>query len=140
RWTGANIPGADAVTEVISFPMSGRTVGRAEVEFKLKGIIDSIAFGQSGTPLAGLLIASSNLAQRPVVANAGELPHQSSVWMIELQSRRLLQVAQGGTRGETVLTTSDGRILVAQTSHIDEIAPLKAPQVVAASVSDGALL
>src|SRR5690606_37913917 len=59
---------------------------------------------------------------------------------VERRSRRRLQVAQGGTRGETVLTTSDGRILVAQTSHIDEIAPLKAPQVVAASVSDGALL
>ena len=80
--------------------MSGRTVGRAELEFRLNGVIDSIAFGAAGTPLEGLLVASSNLAQRPVTHNApSAAPHGSAVWMIELDSRRV-QVyieSRGGT-------------------------------------------
>ena len=143
RWTGSDIAGAspDATTEVISFPMSGRTQGRAEVEYRLAGLVDSIAFGAAGTPLAGLLFASSNLPQRPVGGSApAAVPHGSVVWMVELQSRRTLQLAAGGTRGEGLLTTADGRILVAQTTRIDEIAPIKAPKVLATSIGDGALV
>jgi hypothetical protein len=124
-WTGSSISGAQpgATTDIVSFPMTGRTAGRPELEFRLAGLIDSISFGATGTPLAGLLLASSNLRQRAVVEGATEpTPHQSSVWMLELQSRRVLQVASGGTRGESIVTTADGRILVAQTGHIDEIA------------------
>lgn|GEM_PF-3638856 len=45
-------------------------MGRAELEYRLNGIIDSIAFGATGTPLEGLLLASSNVSQRPVVDGA----------------------------------------------------------------------
>jgi hypothetical protein len=41
--------------------MNGRDVGRAELEYALPGVIDSIAFGAAGTPLAGLMLASSQL-------------------------------------------------------------------------------
>jgi hypothetical protein len=142
RWTGSTVPGGDpaASTEIISFPMSGRLVGRAEVEYRLAGVVDSIAFGQAGSGLDGLLLASSNLLQRPVDGSNTAAPHASAVWMIELQSRRVLQLAQGGTRGETLLTTADGRVLVAQSTRIDEIAPIKAPTVLATSVADGALV
>jgi len=142
RWTGVDIAAAEpnATTDIVSFPMSGRTIGRPELEYRLNGIIDSIAFGAAGTELDGLLVASSNLTQRPVVAGATAVPHQASIWMIELQSRRAVQVAAGGTRGESIVTTFDGRILVAQTGHVDEIAPIHAPTVTAISVPDGSLV
>jgi hypothetical protein len=47
--------------------------------------------------------------------------------MVELQSRRVLQLAAGRTRGERVLATAPGRVLVAQSTRIDEIAPIQAP-------------
>ncbi|MBC7734291.1 MAG: putative Ig domain-containing protein, partial [Bacteriovorax sp.] len=100
---------------------------------------DSLAFGRAGTGLAGLLLASSNTAQRPVNGSS-KAAHTAAVWMIELQSRRTLQLASGGTRGESIVATTDGRILVAQSSHIDELAPIKAPKVIAASVADGAFV
>ncbi len=142
RWTGSDITDAvpGSTTEIISFPMAGRTQGRAEVEYRIAGVVDSIAFGAAGSPLAGVMLASSNLAQRPVVQGAGSVPHTSSVWMVELQSRRVLQLATGGTRGESLLTTSDGIILIAQTGHIDQISPIHAPSVLATSVAEGALL
>ena len=119
KWTGSDLPGAalNATTDIVSFPMSGRTVGRAELEYRLSGVINRLAFGAAGTALDGLLIASSKLQQRPVVDGAGETPHQSSLWMIELASRRALQVAAGGTRGEAVVVTADGRIQIGR-AHV----------------------
>jgi len=67
---------------------SGRTIGRSELEYRLSGVIDSIAFGAAGSALDGLLVASSNLHQRPVVAGgASDVPHQSSVMTITLRGR-----------------------------------------------------
>ncbi|HET7864109.1 MAG TPA: putative Ig domain-containing protein, partial [Burkholderiaceae bacterium] len=143
RWTGSDVPGGapGASTEIVSFPMSGRTLGRAEVEYRLSGIVDSIAFGRAGSPLDGVLVASSNLPQRPVTSGtSAATPHNASVWMVELQSHRVLQLATGGTRGESLFTTADGRILVAQTNSIDEIAPIKAPHVLGSTITDGALV
>ena len=62
------------------------------------------------------------------------------MWAIELSSKRSLKLAEGGTRGESIVATADGRVLVAQTHRIDELAPVKAPKVVATSVADGALV
>lgn len=142
KWSGSDITGAalNATTDIVSFPLSGRSIGRPELEYRLSGLIDSIGFGAAGTALEGLLVASSNLKQRPVVEGAGETPHQSSVWMIELASQRALQVAAGGTRGESIIATRDGRILVAESGRIDEIAPRRAPVVKAVTVPDGALM
>jgi len=142
RSTGADVntgaPGA--TTELISFPMSGKLKGRAEVEYTLAGNVQAIAFGQAGTPLAGLLLASTATPQRPVVTDGENLPHTSSLWAIELQSHRLLKLASGGTRQQALVATADGRILVGESTRIDEIAPLKAPTVLAASVADGSVL
>jgi hypothetical protein len=60
--------------------------------------------------------------------------------MIELTSRERLQLASGGTRGEAIVATHDGRVLVAETGRIDEIAPWRAPLVKAVTIPDGALL
>ncbi|MDH5500886.1 MAG: pre-peptidase C-terminal domain-containing protein, partial [Gammaproteobacteria bacterium] len=143
KWTGKDIASAapGATTDIVSFPMSGKTKGRAELEYRLNGVIDSISFGATGTALEGLLFASSNNAQRPVTYGVtGTAPHSAAVWMVELQSKRVLQLATGGTRGESIVVTHDGRILVAETTHIDELAPIKAPNVTAISVPDGSLL
>jgi hypothetical protein len=142
KWSGSEIAGAAPTpsSEILSFPMNGRDVGRAELEYALPGVIDSIAFGAADTPLAGLLLASSQLGQRPVFTAGEATPHQSAVWMIELASRERLQLASGGTRGESIVATHDGRVLVAETGHIDEIAPWRAPLVKAVTVPDGALL
>jgi len=141
-WTGSEVTSAqpNPTTDIVSFPMNGRTAGRPELEYRLSGVIDSIAFGDDGTPLAGLLIASCNLQQRPVSNAQAAVPHQASVWMVQLADKRILQLADGGTRGESIITTADGRILIAQTGHIDVIAPRKAPVVKAITVPDGALV
>ena len=143
QWDGKNITDSQyGSTQIVSFPMSGREMGRAQLEYSLSGVVDSIAFGQAGSELAGLLIASSqtgNVASNSANKNTA-VTHSSNVWMINLNSREVVSVAKGGTRAETVLTTQDGRILVAQTSFVDEIAPLKAPKVVGSSISDGELL
>ena len=110
------------------------------LEYGLSGVIDRIAFGAAGSELAVLLVASSSLKQLSVLANgASAVPHQSAVWMIELQSQRVLQVATGGTVGESIVTTADGRILVAQSGHVDEIAPIHTPHVTATRVPHGPL-
>ncbi|MBL8395672.1 MAG: hypothetical protein JNK99_13155, partial [Candidatus Accumulibacter sp.] len=142
RWTGGAIPGvaADANTEIVSFPLSGPGVGRAEIEYRVSGILDSIAFGVPDTPLAGLLLASSQPGQHPVPGTGAEAADEGGVWMIELASRERLQLASGGTRGEAIVATHDGRILVAGTRHIDEIALRHAPLVKAVTVPDGALV
>ncbi|WP_233259655.1 CARDB domain-containing protein, partial [Ramlibacter sp. WS9] len=142
RWSGRQVTAAnpDGTTDIISFPMSGQKKGRAELEYRLAGSIDSIAFGHAGSPLDGLLLASSNLSQRAVAATGSETPHQAALWAISLQGRSVLQIARGGTRGETILATSDGRILLAESNGIDEVAPLKAPAVTGLSVANGALV
>ncbi|HEX8964211.1 MAG TPA: putative Ig domain-containing protein, partial [Rhodocyclaceae bacterium] len=142
RWSGSDITAAQptGTTDIVSFPMSGRLVGRAELEYRMAGVVDSIAFGAVGTQLEGVLVASSQSHQQPEVQGVTAPAHQSAVWMIELSSRRILQVATGGTHGEAIMTTGDGRILVAESGRVDEIAPMRAPKVTAVSVPDGALV
>jgi len=148
KWSGGEITAAQlqASSEIVSFPLDGRSAGRAELEYRLAGVVDSIAFGAAGTALDGLLFASNKLRQRAVAAGAASntettsRPQQSPLWMIELDSRRALQVASGGSRGASVVATADGRILIAQTTRIDEISRYRAPLVQAITVPDGALL
>src|SRR5205807_5875042 len=46
-------------------------------------------------------------------------------------------IAVGGTRGETVQTTADGRLLIAQSHQIDVVAPIVAPRVVSVNPPNG---
>ncbi|MBV8468215.1 MAG: pre-peptidase C-terminal domain-containing protein, partial [Burkholderiales bacterium] len=140
--TGETIENAQPMqsSDIVSFPMSGPQRGQAQLEYTLADTVDSLSFGQAGTPLAGLLFASTSLAQRAVATGDTSVPHTSSVWMIELASRRSLQVATGGTQGESMVATDDGRLLVAQTNSIDQIAPALAPKVTASTVPTGAMV
>ncbi|WP_410472981.1 putative Ig domain-containing protein [Faucicola mancuniensis] len=139
QWDGKDITDSQyGHTQIVSFPMTGREIGRAQFEYSLSGVIDSIAFGQTGSELAGLLIAGSQTDN--VVTQGSAVSHSANLWMINLTTRELVSVAQGGTRAEALVTTQDGRILVAQTGFVDEVAPIKAPKVVTSSIADGALL
>ncbi len=93
------------------------------LEFDLP--IDSLAFGQAGTQLEGLLFISSN---------SGE------VLMVDLATREHLIVADGGSRGDIIETTADGRVLLSQSNQIDVFSPVLAPQVVYTNPSPDALV
>lgn len=77
--------------------------------------VDSLAFGKADTALAGLLFVSSN---------NGELT------MVDLATLRHVAVATGGSRGDTIETTSDGRVLLSQSNQIDVLRLVQAPHVI----------
>ncbi len=140
--TGSTIANAQTnpTSSIVSFPMSGPGQGQAQLEYTLAGTVDNIAFGQAGTQLAGLLFASTSLPQQAIPQGGAAAPHQSVVWMVSLATRQSLQLAAGGTQGEALVATSDGRLLVAQTDSVDQIAPAAPPHVTASSVPSGALV
>ena len=90
--------------------------------------VDSIAFGQAGTDLEGLLLVSHNVGP---VASASQAAGGSELTMVELATMRQVAVAKGGTRGDVVVTTSEGRILLSQSDQVDVISLLTAPTVIA---------
>src|SRR5262249_55223406 len=79
---------------------------RAEVMLRFDTPIDSIAFGKSDSPLKNLLF---------ITHNSGE--HGSDLTMVDVASLRQVAVATGGTRGDEIITTRDGRVLVSQTGQ-----------------------
>ena len=76
--------------------------------------IDSLAFGKQDSELDNLLFISSN---------SGEL------LMVDLATRESLVLANGGSRGDLVETTEDGRLFVSQSGGVDVFSPLIAPQI-----------
>ncbi len=96
--------------------------GKAETVVRFELPVDSLAFGKTGTNLAGLLF---------ITTNSGELI------MFDLNTRQSLIVARGGSRGDIVTATSDGRVLISQTHEIDVFKPLVAPHVLTVNPPDG---
>ena len=96
--------------------------GKAQVVARFESPIDSLAFGQTATPLAGLLFVSSN---------RGEL------FLIDVNTRQQLVVARGGSRGDVTLATSDGRLLISQSRQIDVLRPIVAPRVLSVNPPPG---
>ena len=102
---------------------------RAETMFEFDADVDSIAFGRAGTELDDLLFVSHNSAPR---LQTGQVTFGGSdLTMIDLVTLRALPVARGGTRGDVVITTSDGRVLLSQSMQVDVLQPEAAPMVVA---------
>ena len=96
---------------------------RGELMLEFEAPVDSLAFGQPGTDLEGLLFVSQN-------SGANDHPG-SELTMVDLATLRRVTVADGGTRGDVVVTTSDGRVLVSQSSQVDVLNPAVAPLVIA---------
>src|SRR5262249_30820452 len=51
--------------------------------------------------------------------------------MVDVATLQQVAVAQGGTRGFDVVTTSDGRVLISQSHQVDVLEPVVPPSVVA---------
>lgn len=107
--------------EIVRFDETGKA--QLMLDFDLP--VDSLAFGQQNTRLAGLLFVSSN---------NGEL------LMVDLATRQFVTIASGGSRGDIVKTTADGRILLSQSQQIDVLNPLSAPQVTSTNPAPDALV
>src|SRR5206468_2003801 len=111
--------------DVIRFDNQQLGRGRAERMLSFDDDVDSLAFGAAGSPLDGLLFVSHN-----------DGPHHhgaSQLTMVDLAALQQVAVAAGGSRGENIVTTADGRVLLSQSHQIDILMPLSAPHIVAVS-------
>jgi len=100
---------------------------RAESVLEFDTDIDSLAFGVPGTELEGLLFVSHNHG----AGNAGGI-----LTMVDVATLRRVTIARGGTRGDVVLATSQGRLLLSQSHQVDVFNPVTAPMVVATNPPD----
>ena len=96
---------------------------RGELMLDFEAPVDSLSFGKPGTDLDGLLFVSHN-------AGANDHPG-SELTMVDVATLRRVTVADGGTRGDVVVTTSDGRVLISQSQQVDVLNPAVAPLVIA---------
>src|SRR5262249_23380993 len=95
---------------------------KPELMLRLNADIDALAFGQPGTALDGLLFVSHDRGTGQGTA--------TELTMVDLATLHTLAVATGGTRGDVVRTTSDGRVLLSQSHQIDVLNPVQAPLVI----------
>jgi hypothetical protein len=114
--------------EIVNFTeirdVTGRLVRTTpQLMARFNDAVDSIAFGQLNTELAGLLFVSTN---------NGDLE------VIDLDSMRTLTLAEGGSRGDIIRTTKDGQILLSQSAQIDILSPIRQPRVAATNPPDDA--
>ncbi|MEL6109582.1 MAG: putative Ig domain-containing protein, partial [Planctomycetota bacterium] len=110
-------------------------LGRAENVLSFDTPIDSIAFGQAETALEGLLFVTHNTGDTGFgqTVNTGE---NSELTMVDLATLRRVPVASGGTRGDVVTTTSEGKVLVSQSEQVDLISPIAIPEIVATNPAE----
>src|SRR5262249_29994294 len=103
--------------------------GRAQVQVRVEAALDSIAFGRSDTPLQGLLFASAR------IPSGSSDP--AKLYMVDLATLKVLELARGGPSAEQLLATSDGRLLLSNGTQVDVLAPLVAPSVLRTNPSQG---
>ncbi len=102
----------------------------AQLMFQFTTDVDSIAFGQPGTMLAGLLFISHDDEASP---GAG-----TDLTMVDLATLQSLAIATGGSRGDEIKTTALGSILLSQSEQVDILSPIEAPRVAGSNPPDGA--
>ena len=119
-------------TQVVEFDADAR----AQVKLTFDSDIQSIAFGQVGTPLENLLFVSHDDAPNTPPGTVATTP--TDLTMVDVTTLQQVAVAQGGTRGFAVLATSDGRLLISQSHEVDVLEPVVAPQVVSSNPPSGA--
>ncbi|MCY2990701.1 MAG: Ig-like domain-containing protein, partial [Planctomycetota bacterium] len=102
---------------------------RAETVLRFDTDIDSLAFGRSGTALQNLLFVSHT--EGSAAKNSQEIAWNgtSELTLVDVVTRRQTTLAKGGSRGDVVQTTSDGRILLSQSGQVDVISPAIRPMV-----------
>jgi YD repeat-containing protein len=92
-----------------------------EVMFELATNVNSLAFGAVGSALDGLLFVSHD--------QAADGSTGTDLTMVDLATLRHIAVAGGGTRGDKLATTADGRVLLSQTQQVDVLNPIRPPHV-----------
>jgi subtilase family serine protease len=107
---------------------------RAEAMLEFDSDLDSLAFGLPGTKLEGLLFLTHNGGPKTPAGRLSE--NESPLTMVDLATLRRITVAHGGSRGDAVLATSDGRLLVSQSNQIDSLSVDRAPLVLATNPPD----
>lgn len=114
--------------DIIRFDLAKpQTANHPQVMLHFDDDVDSLAFGQPGTGLEGLLFISHN--NGPV---SGERPSSGSeLTLVDLATLQHVAIATGGTRGDIVKTNSDGRVFLSQSHQIEVLTPVVAPRVVA---------
>jgi hypothetical protein len=115
--------------QVVRFDLTRPQAG-PQLMFTFAADVDSLAFGVLGSKLDGLLFISHTDQSVP---GAG-----SELTMIDLATLQQVAVATGGTRGDEIKTTADGRLLLSQSHQIDVLGPVVAPRVAAVSPLPGA--
>ena len=110
-----------------TYPKRGNVIsfdgdGKATLMVEYDSPIDSIAFGETGTQLENIIFVSDN---------SGKLH------MVDTASLESITIAEGGSRGEIVETTPDGKVLVAQSNQIDIFNPVLSPDVKAINPAPG---
>ncbi len=96
---------------------------RGELMLEFDAPVDSLSFGQTGTDLEGLLFVSHN--------RGANIHPGSELTMIDVATLRRVTVADGGSRGDVIVTTADGRVLISQSNQVDVLNPAIAPLVIA---------
>ncbi|HCO96831.1 MAG TPA: hypothetical protein DIU00_23310, partial [Phycisphaerales bacterium] len=95
--------------------------GVAELMLYFDTDVDSLAFGYDGSDLEGLLFISNN--------NGPEGSDGSELIMVDLATGQHVSVTAGGSRGDMVITTPDGKVLLSQSNQVDVLKPAVAPMV-----------
>src|SRR5262249_25245292 len=101
-----------------------------QIMLQLDADVDSIAFGQKGSKLDGLLFVTHDQADS---ASQG-----SELTMVDLATLHTVAVATGGTRGDEIKTTQDGRVLLSQSHQVDVLGPVTAPHAISVNPPPGA--
>ncbi|MGA2035933.1 MAG: putative Ig domain-containing protein, partial [Thermoguttaceae bacterium] len=115
--------------DVVRFS-SANTAPQVMLQFATN--VDSIAFGVPGSLLDGLLFVSHDQAADD---SAG-----TDLTMVDLATLQQIAVATGGTRGDEIATTADGRVLLSQSYQVDSLNPIRAPHVASTNPAPKALL
>ncbi|HND51211.1 MAG TPA: putative Ig domain-containing protein, partial [Pirellulaceae bacterium] len=95
--------------------------GRATRVARFDTDIDSFSFGQPGTVLENLLFVSHD---EPRSAASG-----TDLTVVDLSTMQSVALARGGSRGDVVRTTADGRVFLSQSHQVDVLSPVVAPRV-----------
>ena len=126
--------GPDGQLWATSWPDRGRLLriaedGAVSLMATLPGPADSLAFGPEGSEFEGLALLTS-----------APVDGVSRLYAVDLASLDVLAVAEGPVRGEGIAGLADGRVVIAHSTGIDVLRPLRAPAIVASSIEDGAVV
>src|SRR5262249_28810735 len=87
--------------------------------FQFSTNVDSISFGLLWSLLAGFVFVSHD--QEALPGGGPELT------MIDLATRQSVAIASGGTRGDELKATQQGRLFLSQSHQVDVLDPVRAP-------------